>query len=77
MATYKVTEKFQPVFKYEYFDADLDIKNDSELYSERMTLGINYFFNDKVRFQLNYLANIDTVINENNDQILAQMQVRF
>ncbi|MCB0475117.1 MAG: hypothetical protein KDC69_05540 [Flavobacteriaceae bacterium] len=78
MATYKVTEKFQPVFKYEYFDANLDVKNSIDwVYQERMTIGFNYFFNDKVRFQLNYLANIDTVINENNDQILAQMQVRF
>lgn len=76
MGSYYVTEKLQPVLKYEFFDPDLDLKDDGT-YMERMTLGINYFFNDKVRFQLNYLANIQTVINKDDDALLAQMQVKF
>jgi len=76
MASYDVTEKFQPVFKYEYFDPNTDLKNNID-YQERMTLGINYFFNDKVRIQLNYLANIETVINQDNDALLAQIQIKF
>ncbi len=77
MASYKVNEKVQPVFRYEYFDADLNEKDVDGFYTERMTLGVNYFFNDKVRFQLNYLANIETVMNEDNDALLAQMQIKF
>ncbi len=77
MASYNVNEKFQPVFKYEYFDADLDSKDVAGLYQERMTLGVNYFFNDKVRLQLNYLANIETVINNDNDALIVQMQIKF
>ncbi len=76
MAAYNVDEKFQPVFKYEFFDPDLDNKDDGS-YQERMTLGVNYFFNDKVRFQLNYQANIQTVINKDDDALLAQMQIKF
>ena len=76
MASYNVNENFQPVLKYEFFDPDLDNKDDGS-YQERMTLGVNYFFNDKVRFQLNYQANIQTVVNVDDDALLAQMQIRF
>ena len=76
MGAYKVNEKFQPVLKYEFFDPDRAVKDDGS-YQERFTFGFNYFFNDKVRFQLNYLANIDTVINVDNDALAAQMQIRF
>lgn len=77
LAMYDVNEKLQPVFKYEYFDQDTGRKDVPNLYQERMTVGFNYFFNDKIRFQLNYLANIETVINQDNDALLAQMQVKF
>jgi phosphate-selective porin len=76
LATYAVNEKFEPVFKYEYFDPDIDLK-DNIGYLERMTIGFNYFVNDKVRFQLNYLSNIETVANIDNDQLLAQVQIKF
>jgi len=76
MAYYDVNEKFQPVFKYEFFDPDLDLKDDGS-YMERMTLGANYFFNDKVRLQINYQANIQTVLNVDDDVLLAQIQVKF
>ena len=76
LATYAVNEKFEPVFKYEYFDPDIDLA-DNIGYLERMTIGFNYFVNDKVRFQLNYLANIETIANVDNDQLLAQVQIKF
>lgn len=76
LATYAINEKFEPVFKYEYFDPDIEIK-DNIGYLERMTVGFNYFVNDKVRFQLNYLANIETIANVDNDQLLAQVQIKF
>ena len=76
LGTYDVTEKFQPVFKYEYFDPDINIK-DNLGYTERMTVGFNYFVNKNVRFQVNYLANIETVVNVDNDALLTQVQVKF
>ena len=75
MVWYDTKWNIQPVFKYEYFDQDHDIKDIG--YSERMTLGINYFFNDKIRLQVNYQANIETYINIDNDKFLAQIQVVF
>lgn len=76
LGAYYVTEKLQPVLKYEYFDPDINVK-DNPGYTERMTVGFNYFVNTKVRFQINYLANIETVANVNNDALLTQVQVRF
>ena len=75
MATYNVNEKFQPVFKYEYFDQDLDIKKIG--YQEMMTLGVNYFINAKTRLQVNYQNKIETGLSIDNDALLMQLQVRF
>jgi hypothetical protein len=76
MASYNINENIQPVFKYEYFDPNIKLKNDGS-YMERMTIGANYFFNDKVRFQLNYQANIQTVIDVDDDALVAQVQIKF
>jgi len=75
MAAYDTKWKIQPVFKYEFFDADRSVKDIS--YQEMMTIGGNYFFNDKVRLQINYQAHIETYLNIDNDMLLAQVQVRF
>jgi len=75
MLSYDINKKLQPVFKYEYFDQDIDIKKIG--YQERMTVGLNYFFNPKTRLQINYQANIETYINKDNDALLMQVQVRF
>jgi phosphate-selective porin len=75
MLTYDTKWNIQPVFKYEYFDSDLDVKKVG--YQEMMTIGVNYFIGKNVRFQLNYQAHIETDINIDNDKLLAQVQVRF
>ena len=75
MASYDVNKKLQPVFKYEFFDQDIDLSDIG--YQERMTLGVNYFFTPKTRLQINYQANIETYVNVDNDALLMQLQVRF
>lgn len=77
MIWYDTKWNLQPVFKYEFFDQDLDLKDVPYRYSERMTIGLNYYFNKAIRLQVNYQANIETVINEDNDKFLAQLQVVF
>lgn len=77
MIWYDTKWNLQPVFKYEFFDQDLDLKDVPYRYSERMTLGLNYYFNKAIRLQVNYQANIETVINNDNDKFLAQIQVVF
>jgi len=75
MATYDVNEKIQPVFKYEYFDQDLDIKKIG--YQEMMTIGANYFINKNTRIQVNYQNKIETGLSVDNDALLMQLQVKF
>ena len=75
MIWYDTKWNFQPVFKYEFFDPSHEVKEIG--YTERMTIGLNYFFNDYIRVQLNYQANIETYINQDNDRFLAQIQVKF
>ena len=75
MASYDINKQWQPVFKYEYFDQDLDLKKIG--YQEMMTLGVNYFFNDNTRLQINYQNKIETATTIDNDALLMQIQVKF
>lgn len=75
MISYDTKWNVQPVFKYEYFDPNIDVKKIG--YQEMMTIGANYFINDKVRIQLNYQAHIETYINIDNDMLLAQIQIKW
>lgn len=75
MASYDINKKLQPIFKYEYFDQDLDIKKIG--YQEMMTLGVNYFVNDNTRLQVNYQNKIETATTIDNDALLIQLQVKF
>ena len=75
-AYYRITDNFHPVIKYEYFDPDMET-NENSSYQERMTIGANYFFNEKVRLQVNYQANIERVGSENDDALKAQIQIKF
>lgn len=75
MIWYDTKWHLQPVFKYEFFDANLDVLDIG--YQEKMTFGVNYFLGEHVRFQLNYQANIETDVNVDNDKLLAQVQIRF
>ena len=42
-----------------------------------MTLGVNYFFNDKTRLQVNYQNKIEGANSIDNDALLMQLQVKF
>ncbi len=75
MVSYDINKKWQPVFKYETFDQDLDLKKIG--YQEMMTLGVNYFFNDNTRLQVNYQNKIETATTIDNDALLMQLQVKF
>jgi len=63
----------QPVIKYESYDPNADENNDA---SSIITFGVNYFFNDWTRLQLNYLYKAEEV-EESNDEFLMQLQVKF
>ena len=73
-AMYKTSWNLQPVFKFENYDADNSIDNNSETI---MTYGINYFLNDWTRVQLNYRYRAEQGTEIPNDQVVLQVQVRF
>lgn len=73
MASYKTAWDLEPVVKYDHFDPDLTVDGDSH---NNLTFGINYFFNDWTRLQVNYVMTQE----ENpimNDMLMFQAQVKF
>jgi len=84
---YNTKWKLMPLVKYETYDADMDKKDfDHSAYrASTFTFGMNYYANDWVRMQLNYLYNIETssstdIANYNeipNDMLLFQIQVKL
>ncbi len=84
---YNTKFKVMPLVKYETYDQDLD-KEDYDHTAFRkstLTFGLNYYANDWVRLQLNYLYNIESssssdIVNYNeipNDMLLMQIQVKL
>ena len=82
-AMYYTEWDIQPVFKYEFFDPNTDITGYSgyaliDHYAKtNMTFGLNYFFNDWTRLQMNYIMKQEEWESFDNDQLLVQLQVKF
>lgn len=78
-AMYMTEWNLQPVIKFEYFDPDTEDENSSSdtAIRKNTTFGINYFFNDWTRLQLNYLYKAEEEHETANDEILMQLQVKF
>ncbi len=74
MALYNTPWRFQPVLKYENHNNDIDTKNNME---QITTFGINYFFNDWVRLQVNYEYKAEQVNEIKNDMFMVQLQAKF
>lgn len=73
-AMYNVNYMIQPVVKFEYYDSDSNIKNNEEYV---FTAGLNYFFNDWTRLQVNYRYASELPVDQPNDQLVLQLQVKF
>jgi hypothetical protein len=79
-AAYMTPWRLQPVVKFETYDPDIDAEATGNLYVENiMTFGLNYFFNDWTRVQLNYLykAEENGSVEYPNDELLLQFQLVF
>lgn len=74
MLLYKTPWNVQPVIKYENFDPDSDADNNMQ---NSYTFGLNYFFNEWTRLQINYIVNDYAGVDKANNQIMAQLQVIF
>lgn len=83
-AMYMTDWGLQPVYKVEMFDQDLTV-DDNDIMIQ--TFGVNYFFNDWVRMQFNYMYKAEgdmyqntsgTIVGEtDNDCFQIQLQVVF
>jgi predicted porin len=78
MAAYKFDNGLQPVVKYSGYDSDLGSSNNSvfDVYSTT-TFGLNYYFNDWTRIQINYCINQEDLSPVDNDVISVQAQINF
>lgn len=74
MGMYNITYAIQPVIKYEQYNAD---KKDDNVLRQTTTFGLNYFFNDWTRLQVNYLYRAEDPDEIENDALLMQIQVKF
>lgn len=74
MAAYETPWRIQPVLKYEFYDADMDVDKNLE---QVTTYGINYFFNEWTRLQINYEYIAEQKKEINNDRLMVQLQVKF
>ena len=82
LAMYKTPWNLQPLVKYESYDPNIDEDYDKE---STLTFGLNYFFNEWTRLQINYLYNVEEssetdpgLYNEiDNDMLMVQLQVVF
>ena len=82
MAMYKTKWNLQPVIKYETYDPNMDVtarENPDFIIQNTITYGLNYFFNEKTRVQINYLYNAEENGNVEvpNDALLVQFQTLF
>lgn len=73
-AMYNVNYMIQPVVKFEFFDENANIKNNEDYV---FTVGLNYFFNDWTRLQVNYRYAAELPVDVPNDQLVLQLQVKF
>jgi hypothetical protein len=77
-AMYMTPWKLQPVIKFDQYDADIDADFDQ---ISTTTFGVNYFFNDWTRLQVNYLYTADELSPTRNDlpndEFYVQLQVVF
>ncbi len=74
MLGYKLEMGLQPMFKYEYFDTDKALDDNT---MSVITFGANYFFNDNTRLQLNYQYKSEQGAEVANDVLGLQMQIKF
>lgn len=73
-ALYNTPWNLQPLIKYEYYNSDMDVEHNLE---QVTTFGINYFFNDWTRLQINYEYAAEQAKEIKNDRLMVQVQVKF
>jgi len=71
---YIIPEKLQPIVKYDSYNPNQGLSN---LTSKAYTLGVNYFFNNWTKLQVNYTLKREEVVQIPNDLFEVQLQIAF
>lgn len=74
MLLYNTPWNLQPVLKYENYNNNIDEDNNME---QITTIGVNYFFNEWTRLQVNYEYKAEQAHEIKNDMLMVQLQVKF
>jgi len=74
LAYYVISQKFQIITKYDHFDPNKDIADNA---STVYTLGLNYYFNPFVKFQIAYNLKREQGPQISNNFAVAQFQIGF
>jgi phosphate-selective porin len=69
-----LSKKLQPIIKYESYDKDREMAGDR---SEVMIIGLNLFFTENTKFQINYELHREESGSRSNSALLAQFQAGF
>lgn len=75
---YMTPWRIQPIVRYETFEPNMSVDQTEDIQNV-ITYGLNYFFNDRIRLQVNYLYKAEETARAEipNDEILLQFQVEF
>lgn len=71
---YLIQQKTQAIVRYDSLNRTKDIKEDR---LEVITLGLNWFFSNKTKFQINYEYHKEGLTKSNESVFLAQFQAGF
>jgi len=74
LVAWKINEELQAVLRYETLDLDLAQTGDRQ---NIVTPGVNYFLNDNVKIQANYLFKGEEGLQVKNDEIAVQLQFKY
>jgi hypothetical protein len=69
-----LSKKLQSIIKYDSYDKDREMAGDR---SDVMTIGLNLFFTENTKFQINYELHREESGNRLNSALLAQFQAGF
>lgn len=69
-----IPEKIQTIFKYDSFDKNTEFRGDR---LDVMTFGLNWFFSEKTKFQINYEHHNEESNKTSGDALLVQFQAGF
>jgi phosphate-selective porin len=78
MAKYRTSWELEPVIKYESYDPNTASVSKGDI-QNILTLGLNYFFNDWTRLQVNYLYKAEEtgLAEYPNDCLSVQLQIKI